>query len=118
MTFNKRLLLSYLIIAFVSLVSGVIVMYSYNLNWITTNKQNTRMLIENFQNTYDLQRSISVSYSDSVNQFIECFKPDRKTCDPEEAGKKLQSLEKERSSLVEEINKLNQETAQIMAKFP
>ncbi len=68
--------------------------------------------------TYDLQSKIPLNYSNSFNEIIYCSTIDPKTCDSAGEVSKFKELLTERNSLVDQLEKLNQETSILMGKFP
>ncbi len=95
---------------------GATVMYFYNLNWININEIRTQKIIDNSKKTYDLQRRITLNYSESFDQLLECFKFNPATCSPDETGKKFDSMGQERNSMVEELKVLEEEKVNILKR--
>lgn len=106
-----------LIVSVSSFVLGHTVAYNKDLNWVYNNRSKTEKFIQHSAESYDLQRRISLNYSQAFDQIIECFKLDLKTCDPETAGNKLDALARERDQMVIELSELNFKTETLLQEM-
>lgn len=121
---HKTILIKYkyyiilsLLLAVISFVLGHTVAYNKDLNWVYNNRSKTEKFIQHSAESYDLQRRISLNYSQAFDQIIECFKLDLKTCDPETAGNKLDALARERDQMIIELNELNFKTETLLQEM-
>ncbi len=104
------------IIAIAAFVLGLIVMYLLDLASVVHHKATTEAIIENSRQTYELQRKITLNYSDAYNALANCVLTN--TCNVEETLKKFETIETEREALTTDLEKLNKETEKILTKLP
>lgn len=106
-----------LLVAIISFVLGHTVAYNKDLSWVYNNRSKTEKFIQHSAESYDLQRRISLNYSQAFDQIVECFKLNLQTCDPKIAGKKLDDLRQERDKMIAELDKLNLKTEALLQEM-
>ena len=105
-------------IAIIFFIVGVITMYSYNLNWTLKTKTLTEELVDNFRETYNIQRDLSLNYSNSYDTLVNCLFVEKNNCKMEEKLKEFEKISSEREQLKNQLEQKNKETEMIMSKFP
>lgn len=105
-------------IAVVAFIIGVGLMYLYHLSAVKENRDNTNLLISNFNETYETQRGITESYETILHKLSFCsVSSDDPSCSFDEMFNLAKDSTDVREDLVNHLNDLNQETQVIMAKF-
>lgn len=102
------------IIAILAFVVGLLAMYLLDLASVVSHKATTQAIIENSRQTYELQRKITLNYSNAYDILANCVLTN--TCNINETLKKFQDIQTERESLVIELEELNKETEAILKK--
>lgn len=83
---------------------------------IKSTHDNAQELIYNSQQTYDLQRQITLNYKQSFDEFSQCIlQPD--ICDPDNLTANSKRLRIERESLEKELYDLGKQTELILIQF-
>lgn len=103
-----------LIVAVIFYALGHTVAFNEDISWVYHNKDNTEKFIKHSATSYDLQRRITLNYSQTDELIIECLKLNMQICIPEVSGKELERLAKEREQMITELNKVNSETENLI----
>ena len=121
---SKKILVKYksyiilsLLVALTSFALGHTVAYNKDITWVYTNKTNTEKFIKHSAQSYDLQRRITLNYSQSNDLITECLKLNMQICLPEVSGKELERLSKEREQMISELDKINFETGNLLKEM-
>ncbi len=109
LTKYKSHLVTALIVAIIFYALGHTIAFNEDLSWVYQNKNNTEELIHNFQKTYGVQKRITEIYTNSLQELLECIAKN-KSCDVKQSLEEQNSLASERNLLMNELEKLNQET--------
>jgi|SRR3989344_406677 len=107
-----------ILIAIVSFILGVVLMYFYNWKWIINSKTLTEDLVVNFRDTYDIQEKLSQNYSDAYNLLVDCLVIKKNECKVDEITKDFEKIQSERNQLKLLLEQHNQKAEAILNKFP
>lgn len=109
------------VIAIVAFILGIVTMYFYNWQWMTTNKTLTKDLVINFRDNYEIQENLKKNYSDAYivqNEFLKGCIIKIGECNAAEIPNELDKLSTERKDLELKLDDSNHRIEVILSKTP
>jgi hypothetical protein len=110
---NKKNLLFML----VSFLAGGIFVRALDIHLITTNYQNSRDLIDNANQTFEVQKKITENYKSAFDKIYYCLLCPPESCQVEETIAGFKNIQTERDNLITELNQLGEQTKAIVTRI-